>query len=379
MRHFTYYRNRSAIPKPALELIEADPHGFSIIGLFARARRLEDLKLDPKKMLILMYGGEDAYGPLDWRTPYAHAIYWAELGREQARAFRLRLMKERGLTGIDDPEWIKKVLNLEYGDIQHDRIIYGSLQKLVTNGRLTFDQHGILMSRMAPDYRFTDRMIKQYDELLERYADSTEKPGARWTIGIGDSYKFFLVKIVSEFYFMGDVPKAEKYLDRLREKFPRYLFDRYGKAGTAAVGVHQFVFDDLNERFEGMAPAAIRTLVGSLLNRSYFFAARLMEQESSDCREMASDFAERYNSASNPTERNRIDVEGLRQLALQDSFAGRAGFAPDLVKQLYHLLPPQDRLYVDESMRLLREPAALRPGAGKVPGPKEDKGNGEGG
>ncbi|MDP6438139.1 MAG: hypothetical protein QGH74_00730 [Candidatus Brocadiia bacterium] len=375
MRYFAYARNRSALPKPVLDLIEANRDAYSVIGFFARARRLEDLKLDSKQMLMLMKD----YGPLDWRTPYAHAIYWADQGREQARAFRTRLMKERGIEGVDNHEWVKQVLNLQYGDIQHDRIIYSSLQKLVTNGRLTFDQRGVLMSRMAPDYRFTDRMIKQYEELLERYAESAENPGARWTIGIGDSYKFFLVKIISEFYFMGDIKKGGKYLDLLREKFPGYIVERYGKEGLAMVEVRQFVFDGLNERFEGMSPTAIRTLVASLLNRSYYFAARLMEQESSDCRALASEFAKRYNSTSNPTERNWIDVEVLRKLTLQDIFAGRAGFSPDLVQELYRLLPPQHRRDVDAFLQLEEGAATLRPGAGKVPGTKQEKGNDEGG
>lgn len=49
-----------------------------------RARRLkEDYKLDP----LLMREVEERYGPLDWRLPQAHAIYWGWRSRAVATGF----------------------------------------------------------------------------------------------------------------------------------------------------------------------------------------------------------------------------------------------------------------------------------------------------
>jgi hypothetical protein len=47
-----------------------------------RARRLEEVyKMDPK----IIQEVDQEYGPLDWRLPDAHAIYWAELGRRHTK------------------------------------------------------------------------------------------------------------------------------------------------------------------------------------------------------------------------------------------------------------------------------------------------------
>ena len=47
-----------------------------------RARKVRDVyKMDPQ----LIQKVDEEYGPLDWRLPDAHAIYWAELGRIKAK------------------------------------------------------------------------------------------------------------------------------------------------------------------------------------------------------------------------------------------------------------------------------------------------------
>lgn len=51
---------------------------------YSKMRRLkEEYKLDP----ALMQEVDDVYGPLDWRMPQAHAIYWAWRGRKFATAY----------------------------------------------------------------------------------------------------------------------------------------------------------------------------------------------------------------------------------------------------------------------------------------------------
>jgi hypothetical protein len=47
-----------------------------------RARLLRDkYKMDPAKMRSL----DERYGPVDWRLPEAHAIYWASVGLDRSR------------------------------------------------------------------------------------------------------------------------------------------------------------------------------------------------------------------------------------------------------------------------------------------------------
>ena len=41
----------------------------------------EKYKIDP----VFAQKVDEQYGPLDWRLPEAHAIYWAALGLEKAK------------------------------------------------------------------------------------------------------------------------------------------------------------------------------------------------------------------------------------------------------------------------------------------------------
>ena len=73
----------------------------------ARVRKLREVyKLDP----VRMKETDERYGPLEWRLPESHAIYWANVGRQMART-KDQLIKLR-------------------------RIIYQSLQLAFHRGRL---------------------------------------------------------------------------------------------------------------------------------------------------------------------------------------------------------------------------------------------------
>jgi hypothetical protein len=64
-------------------------------------------RLDPEVMQDL----EKRYGPLDWRLPETHALYWGYLGRQ---------------TGARDTEWCA-------------RLVWGGVAANMTGGRLAFD------------------------------------------------------------------------------------------------------------------------------------------------------------------------------------------------------------------------------------------------
>jgi hypothetical protein len=79
----------------------------------ARLRELVEVyKMDPKIIKIV----DEEYGPLDWRLPDAHAIYWAELGRERAKP--------------EDQETLRRSI---YQTMQQAAIRGGSLGRSVTN------------------------------------------------------------------------------------------------------------------------------------------------------------------------------------------------------------------------------------------------------
>jgi hypothetical protein len=81
----------------------------------ARARQqllTNKFKMDP----VFMKHVDDSYGPLEWRLPEAHAIYWAALGLEKAKLNPTKI-------NADDL-------------IQLRRVIYQSMHLSVQRGRL---------------------------------------------------------------------------------------------------------------------------------------------------------------------------------------------------------------------------------------------------
>ena len=90
-----------------------------------RRRLLEEYRLDP----ALMQQVDERYGPLDWRLPQAHAIYWAWRGRRYATGFEAQ---------------------------NCDRMIYQSLRDAFLQGRLAYDpDEGLLI--MLPRSRGASR------------------------------------------------------------------------------------------------------------------------------------------------------------------------------------------------------------------------------
>ncbi len=79
-----------------------------------RARKLrEDYQMDPEFIQHI----DQTYGPLDWRLPDAHAIYWAEMGvrkgtqedRDLVRRFAYSIMQQACRRGGALPPWVTNV------------------------------------------------------------------------------------------------------------------------------------------------------------------------------------------------------------------------------------------------------------------------------
>ena len=96
-----------------------------------------------------MRAAEERFGPLDWRLPETHAIYWALSGQEAAPAG---------------------------GELRLDRMIYQSLSMLVFNGYLDFDPKTQRYER-SPDLSVLPRAVRAYEEALEHHAAEGTRTG----------------------------------------------------------------------------------------------------------------------------------------------------------------------------------------------------------
>ncbi|MEM9420163.1 MAG: hypothetical protein AAGA25_14080 [Planctomycetota bacterium] len=189
---------------------------FTELLPFLRAKVLiEDYHMQPVKMYQYMapipedkqddplYPGD--YGPLDWRHPHTHSLYWARFGVEQY--FDLRDENK-----VD-------ILNTQ-------RLALHSLQALSDAGTVSFNpfnRPGQQIDLLPdPDY------IEGYFKIIEetKVMANDEQLGKRITEeAFSGGEENFLQKAVLYSYLYGSVAQAEGYYKR--------LIDEYGDSGQA--------------------------------------------------------------------------------------------------------------------------------------------------
>jgi len=189
---------------------------------FVRAQLLWNVyKMDPSRMLDLMKRHD---APLDWRLPWPHAIYWADLGIE--------------VTG--------SVSSSEVPVLNTDRIILNSLKQLTWRGRLT-----LIENRADPDHpyinltsnwRFIEPTHQQYMRFIHAMQKAKDIKLAQNPIHSG--HETYLENAIQVLVALGRDDQAEKYY--------RFLKDVYHKSGGAyeCATAREFVLRRLSEPYE---------------------------------------------------------------------------------------------------------------------------------
>ena len=166
-----------------------------LISTFRKQVLKDEYNMDPQ----LMYEYTRDVGPLDWRHPQAHALYWSRRGGNVGK----------GRLKADD---IYKVLNT-------DRVQLQSLQALARTGRISYDPFAQEIPGRFPDPRFIDSIIGDnqrsglWSELYKKHY---------FVRGAGsDTFNTFLRNFlgsaVREWYRQGELDRAQALLDKLDE------------------------------------------------------------------------------------------------------------------------------------------------------------------
>lgn len=139
-----------AVPPPIDRRLRETDEGRRLRA-YHRARRLRhEFRLEPARMLDV----EEKLGArLDWRLPFAHAVYWASMGLPYARN--------------------------RFEDVSLRRQIFQSLSFAFLRGRLTLDtERNVMVLSPAPDLLPAVRAA--YDEALRQHpADATVRQSHR--------------------------------------------------------------------------------------------------------------------------------------------------------------------------------------------------------
>ncbi|HMP81305.1 MAG TPA: hypothetical protein PKA41_01210, partial [Verrucomicrobiota bacterium] len=215
------------------------------------ARRLGILtnkyKMDPQFMKEV----EEKYGPLEWRLPEAHAIYWAAKGLEKA---------------AQHPEKVKPedLPNLR-------RALYQSMQLSFYRGRLVENPFEEAFE-FGPNLDIFPKVYDAYDEMIANEPDENQKTGFR------RAQRNIVKDAVYFNYVQNRIAEAARWYRVLQDKFPDApLLDDNLTANPQNTSLEEYavqrVQGDVNETDRNR----IKAIIEGLLIQSYH--ALLIDEE----------------------------------------------------------------------------------------------------
>lgn len=200
------------------ELIDA----YRALILHVRKRLLIDTyHMEPQRMKRYT----ELYGPLDWRHPATHALYWATRGVEEGR---------------------QRVNTEDFDQTNTDRVVTHALQELFRWGQIYYDPLSDSYLQML-DLDFTDTYGRILKEELQPRATKFEDPNRVFRL-FALGYENFLRDVVRIYYRLGMIDKAEQYFKEIRTgewkntNAPNAQLEEYGKT------LAEYVELDMQER-----------------------------------------------------------------------------------------------------------------------------------
>jgi hypothetical protein len=190
----------------------------------------EHYKMDP----ALMREADQLYGPLEWRLPEAHAIYWAHVGLKQSKK--------------------KDLITLR-------RVIYQSMQICVLRGKLV----SIHPLRFGPDLDKTVRANAAYEQMIE------EETELKHPVKV--AHQNFLREVVYLCYAHNRLAEASKWFALLKERYPA--------AVASGVTLEEYCLERLTGQMEQAGHDRIKAILEGILIQ-YFYALAFDEDDRAD-------------------------------------------------------------------------------------------------
>jgi hypothetical protein len=226
----------------AFDSVLADPaRRAAVRNFFAYLRKKvlrDDYNMDP----VVMWEYTRDLGPIDWRHPQAHALYWGRLGTERG---------SKRYEGADD---MYKVIN-------NDRIWIQAMQALSRSGLMTVDPFSGENPGRLNDPRWIKSIDKYFREVYDKHYNSRGGGGDTFS----NFHENFMKQAVRELWRSGEYADAEEIY--------AYLDSLYGVGGVIpnaaySVPIEKFVKDQATGEYE-MQPEVARSDVYAALRRGF--------------------------------------------------------------------------------------------------------------
>jgi hypothetical protein len=270
-----------------------------------RARILrEQYKLDPE----LMKRVDEKYGPLEWRLPESHAIYWAVKGLEMTSDQKLRQDEFVGLR----------------------RVIFQSLQLAFLRGRLIYPDKSRDDFVYGPNLYVIDEADAAYLEMANLEPEKREN--------ILNAHKNYLGMVVYQLYTHNRRQAAQQWFNRLKQMYPSATT----VAGKSVDNLDDYALARVAEDVGETDPNRVKAIIMGALETAFLQYA-LGDDESDAVAVNHENFArrlwERYMNEISRYEKNIVRVglpplSVIRDEVLKNVLNPEYGLDPVLVAQL---------------------------------------------
>ena len=270
-----------------------------------RARILrEEYKMDP----ALMKRVDEKYGPLEWRLPESHAIYWAVKGLEMSEGEELRKDEFIGLR----------------------RVIFQSLQLAFMRGRLIYPDKKGNEFVYGPNLHVIDEANKAYLEMAELEPDKRDN--------ILNAHKNYLGMVVYHLYTHNRRQVAQQWFNYLKEQYP----EAATVAGKPVDNLEEYALSRIAEDVGETDPNRVKTIIMGAFETAFLNYA-LADNEADAVAVNHELFAKRlwtrYMTEISKYERNIVrvglpELELIRKEVLEAMVSPEYGLDPVLVAQL---------------------------------------------
>jgi hypothetical protein len=251
----------------------------------------------------------EKYGPIDWRMPSAHSLYWAARGVELAAPRKRKDTEE------------------DYDFLNTDRVVAQSVQELFRSGELYFDfnsfvQSGYTVWQGVPNPNF----IEVYGEILDAMRKRSFKYEGQYNTRafsqMSAGYENFLIDVVLFFYAReGESPTTQYWYKRVRE-FPEMNLTDPNRWQRFSVPLPQFVQTEITDRLT--SPSVMINQVSASLDGA-FYSGLLGGNDESFRRQF--DYAKKCHRYffEQQARNNAVDKQNFRMEQFDSDFRVAAG------------------------------------------------------
>ncbi|MGE3107923.1 MAG: hypothetical protein AB7G11_10100 [Phycisphaerales bacterium] len=275
--------------------------GRNLVIAYTRKKILRDkYHMSPQIMVRTM----DRFGPLDWRHPASHALYWSDKGTTEALS---RISEEN---------------RRDFDFLNADRQTLHAIQELFRTGDMVFDVTNPNEYLTMPSVDFIPAYEKAMDFYRERgfIYDSkgrqfnAEDTAKRIYTSYSAGYENFMKDAVRYLYRRGDMKRAQEYFEKVRD-YNKMNVNNPGRAEGFAMTLKEFVDNEIAADDRIGVPDVAKTEIMGALQSAYGIG--LLNGDSDRFRsEMnyARDFHEAYmkkqltNVAVNQGEQGRMEI-----------------------------------------------------------------------